>query len=124
MSDSLEHRRAPGVDRDRRLESLPQGLDGGDDTIDLLGSGHFGPGPGLDPADVEKVRALIDQQFRLAQERVEIPVSARVEEGVRSPIEDAHHQCPRGDVETSLAQLNEHRPDPTRALRHKHRAKP
>ena len=104
----LEHRCPEGVDRDRQIEALPEGLDGGHHAIDLLLHGDLGTRTGLRAADIEEIGPLDDQLLGLAEELIEGPVLATVEEGIRRAIEDSHHECTRRDVETGGAELDEH----------------
>ena len=64
----------------------------------------LGPGPGLDPAHVEQVGAVLHQLLGAADEVVEREGGALVVEGVGGAVEDAHHQGPVGDVEGPLAE--------------------
>ena len=95
-----EHHRPPGVDAERDVEAGVQGLDGGDDPLELLVLAHLGPRSGLHAADVEQVGALGDELVGPAQEVVEGEVATLVEERVGRPVEDAHHERTVGDVET------------------------
>ena len=92
------HRGPPRVDRDRHVEPPRHRLDGRDDPVELLGLGHLGPGPGLDPAHVEDVGPLGHQLLGPRQERVEAVGGALVVEGVGRPVQDAHDQGPVPDV--------------------------
>ncbi len=60
-------------------------LDGGDHPLELLGLGDLGTGPGLHPADVEEVGALVDELLGLGEEAVEVEVRpwSKNESGVR-----------------------------------------
>ena len=109
LAGLLEHRCPEGVDRDRQIEALPEGLDGGHHAIDLLLHGDLGARTGLRAADIEEIGPLDDQLLGLAEELIEGPVLATVEERIRRAIEDSHHECTRRDVETGGAELDEHR---------------
>ena len=102
----VEHRRAPGVDRDRHVEAFVQRRDRGHDPFELLGLADLGPGPGLHAADVEQVGAVGDQLLGPPQERVEAPRRAPVVERVGSAIEDPHHERAGAHVEPSVADAN------------------
>ena len=64
VARGVEHRRAPGVDRERHVEARAQRLDRGHDPFELLGLADLGPGPGLHAADVEQVGAVGDELAR------------------------------------------------------------
>ena len=78
-------------------------------AIDLLLHGDLGARTGLRAADIEEIGPLDDQLLGLAEELIEGPVLATVEERIRRAIEDSHHECTRRDVETGGAELDEHR---------------
>jgi hypothetical protein len=82
-----------GVHRDRHVEPGRHRRDGLGDQVGLLGLGDLldadPTGPG---ADVEQVRAVVDELVRAAQQGVEAPVCVAVVEGVAGAVEDAHHQ--------------------------------
>ena len=103
VARGVEHRRAPGVDRDRHVEALVQRRDRGHDPVELLGLADLGPGPGLHAADVEQVGAVGDQLLGPAQERVEAPGRAAVVERVGRAVEDAHHERARAHVDAAVA---------------------
>ena len=88
------------VDAERDVEAGVQGLDGGDDLLQFLLLAHLGPRSCLHAADVEQAGAVGDELVGLAQEVVEGEVATLVEEGVRCPVEDAHHERTVRDVET------------------------
>ncbi len=55
----LGHRGPPGVDRQRDVEPGPQGLEGRDDPVELLGLVDRRARAGLHPAHVEQVGAVV-----------------------------------------------------------------
>ena len=91
----VEHRRAPGVDRQRHVEAGAQRLDRGDDAVELLVLADLGTGPGLHAADVEQVGAVGDELLGPAHERVERPRRAPVVERIGRAVQDAHHDDAR-----------------------------
>ena len=100
----VEHRRAPGVDRERHVEAGVQRLDRGHDAVELLVLVDLGPGAGLHAADVEQVGAVGDELLGPAHERVEIPGCAAVVERIGGAVQDPHHHDPRADVDRALTQ--------------------
>ena len=86
----VEHRRPPGVDRERHVEAGLQRLDRGHDPVELLGLVDLGPGAGLHPADVEQVGAVGDELLGPAHERVEVPGRAPVVERIGGAVQDPH----------------------------------
>ena len=100
---------AAGSRPSAKANLLPEGLDGGHNAIDLLLYGDLGARTGLRAADIEEIGPLDDQLLGLAEELIEGPVLATVEERIRRAIEDSHHECTRRDVETGGAELDEHR---------------
>jgi len=97
---------APGVDGDGQRGV--RGADGGDQVdgaADLLRGVHVLAGRGLDPADVDHVRALGDHRVHAGHGSVQLEGGAPVVEGVRRPVDDGHHdQPPVGDVEPTQSQ--------------------
>ena len=100
----VEHRGAPRVDRERHVESGPQRLDRGHDPVELLVLVDLGPGPGLDPADVEQVGAVGDELLRPPHERVEVPGRAPVVERIGGAVQDPHHDDAAAHVDGALTQ--------------------
>ena len=85
------HLGPPGVDRDHHVGELGAHRgDGGDGPADLLRRVDGIPGSGLDPADVDDVRALGDRLLDRAQRGVRREGRAPVVERVRGPVDDRH----------------------------------
>ena len=63
-----------------------------------------GTGPGLHPAHVEQVGAVVHQPLGPAEELVQGVGGPLVVEGVGGAVEDAHHQGPVADVEGPVAE--------------------
>ena len=114
-----EHRGSPGVHRQGHVEAAVEGVERGDDPLELLCLTDLGTWAGLHPADVQEVGALHHELVGLGQEGVEVEVGALVEEGVGGPVEDAHDQRavahveavrPEGDDRTRRDE--HHRPRP------------
>ena len=106
-----QNRCPEGVDRDRQIEALPGPRRRAQRDRSPL-YGDLGARTGLRAADIEEIGPLDDQLLGLAEELIEGPVLATVEErtGVRLiPITSA-----RRDVETGGAELDEHVSDPGR----------
>ena len=100
----VQHRRAPGVDRDRHVEARRERLDRGNDPVELLGLPHLRTRTGLHAADVEELGARDDELLGTGEEGVERPRRAAVVERVRRPVEDAHHHRVARDVDRSVTE--------------------
>ena len=81
-----------------------QRLDRGHDPVELFLLAHLRAGAGLHASDVEQIRAVGDQLFGPARERVERPGGAAVVEGVGRAIENAHHDDARPHVERRVTE--------------------
>ena len=102
-------RGAPGVDRDRDVESLRDRLDGRDDAVEFLSHGDEVPGTGLDATDVDDVGTIGDESLGPAQRAVELEGRAVVVERIRRAIDDPHDEHARGDVVAARPELNDGR---------------
>ena len=118
------HRGPPGVDRERDVEAVPEGGDGRDHPVELLGLTDRRTGPGLHPAHVEQVGTVVHQPLGPAEQLVEGVGGPLVVEGVGGPVEDAHHQGPVADVEGPVAEGQDGRVHHGDAIRRCHRPAP
>ncbi len=81
-----------GIDADRHGRARHQCLDHRHHALDLLLRRHlFGAGPGGLAADVEDIRALLDQRQRVGDGRLGTEMPAAVGERIRGDVDDAHH---------------------------------
>ncbi len=102
----VEHRRAPGVDRDRRVEAGGERFDRGHDPVELLGLADLRARARLDPADVEEIRARGHELLGAREEGVEGPGRAAVVEGVGGAIEDAHDERAGRDLVANVTEAD------------------